>query len=43
VPVLDVWNKVDACPAAARRADATPARTGAGLDALRRRLLELAG
>lgn len=44
VPVLDVWNKVDACPTAAPAgALALSARTGAGLEALRRRLLELAG
>ena len=44
VPVLDVWNKTDACPTAAPAgALALSARTGAGLDALRRRLLELAG
>jgi tRNA modification GTPase len=44
VPVLDVWNKADACPTAAPAgALALSARTGAGLDALRRRLLELAG
>ena len=44
VPVLDVWNKADAAPAAAPRAGlALSAKTGAGLDALRRRLLELAG
>jgi tRNA modification GTPase len=44
VPVLDVWNKADACPTAAPAGElALSARTGAGLDALRRRLLELAG
>jgi tRNA modification GTPase len=44
VPVLDVWNKADACPTAAPAgALALSARTGAGLEALRRRLLELAG
>jgi tRNA modification GTPase len=47
VPVLDVWNKVDAAPDAssplAPGALALSARTGLGLDALRRRLLELAG
>ncbi|HWI79249.1 MAG TPA: tRNA uridine-5-carboxymethylaminomethyl(34) synthesis GTPase MnmE [Ramlibacter sp.] len=47
VPVLDVWNKVDAAPAA-KAHSATgelqlSARTGLGLDTLRRRLLELAG
>jgi tRNA modification GTPase len=47
VPVLDVWNKADAAPASAE--PATPsgqllsAKTGEGLDALRRRLLEIAG
>jgi tRNA modification GTPase len=44
VPVLDVWNKADAAPAAAPRTGlALSAKTGAGLDALRHRLLELAG
>jgi tRNA modification GTPase len=53
VPVLDVWNKVDAVAVAVAVADAAPAhaaralrlsaRTGEGLDALRRELLELAG
>jgi tRNA modification GTPase len=47
VPVLDVWNKVDAVPDDARadapRALRLSAKTGAGLDALRRELLELAG
>jgi tRNA modification GTPase len=45
--VLDVWNKVDAVGDAQRVAASgelwLSARTGEGLDALRRRLLELAG
>ncbi|RYF80502.1 MAG: tRNA uridine-5-carboxymethylaminomethyl(34) synthesis GTPase MnmE [Comamonadaceae bacterium] len=45
VPVLEVWNKADAATASV--ADATAlylsARTGTGIEALRRRLLELAG
>ena len=43
VPVLDVWNKVDAAGAANVQGLALSAKTGAGLDALRRRLLEIAG
>lgn len=48
VPVLDVWNKADAAPQdAAQHAGAMElalsARTGSGLEALRRRLLALAG
>ncbi|HMA08276.1 MAG TPA: tRNA uridine-5-carboxymethylaminomethyl(34) synthesis GTPase MnmE, partial [Ramlibacter sp.] len=50
VPVIDVWNKLDAVsdadlPSAARSGDgvALSARTGAGLDLLRRRLLQVAG
>jgi len=48
VPVIDVWNKVDAAPDAGLRAAdhervSLSARTGAGLDALRRKLLEVAG
>ena len=45
VPVIQVWNKQDAAPGAAVPAGtiALSARTGAGLDALRRRLLEVAG
>ncbi|MGD9773391.1 tRNA uridine-5-carboxymethylaminomethyl(34) synthesis GTPase MnmE [Diaphorobacter sp.] len=50
VPVLDVWNKADAAspavgsgPFAAPDALRLSARTGEGLDALRRRLLTLAG
>jgi tRNA modification GTPase len=45
VPVLQVWNKVDkAAPAgAAEGALALSAKTGAGLQALRERLLQVAG
>ena len=49
VPVIDVWNKVDCVPGAAQPASAgraavhLSARTGEGLDALRRILLEVAG
>lgn len=44
VPVLDVWNKTDAAtvPPPAQGV-ALSAKTGAGLDALRHRLLEIAG
>lgn len=51
VPVLQVWNKQDQCDAAALAAVlvgegdalAISAKHGAGLEALRRRLLEIAG
>jgi tRNA modification GTPase len=47
VVVLDVWNKVDAAPDAKPRVSPgqlhLSAKTGLGLDTLRRRLLELAG
>ena len=49
VPVIDVWNKTDAAPGAMAggmqgpHAVALSARTGEGLDALRRQLLEVAG
>ncbi|GDY35004.1 tRNA uridine-5-carboxymethylaminomethyl(34) synthesis GTPase MnmE [Acidovorax sp. NB1] len=55
IPVIDVWNKLDRVPAAviptaggAGRADTRPgvwlsARTGEGLDGLRRILLKVAG
>lgn len=44
VPVIDVFNKQDLAPAALpERGLALSARTGAGLEALRRRLLEVAG
>ena len=49
VPIIDVWNKVDCVPGALQPAVAgraavhLSARTGEGLDALRRILLEVAG
>ena len=46
VPVLDVWNKLDAKPAGLAVAAGQvllSAKTGAGLQVLRQRLLELAG
>jgi tRNA modification GTPase len=49
VPVIEVWNKVDALPAGSpggepdRAGVRLSAKTGAGLDALRRALLEVAG
>jgi len=51
VPVIEVWNKVDALDAVAEaehrargpHAVAISAKTGDGLDALRRQLLEVAG
>jgi tRNA modification GTPase len=49
VPVIDVWNKVDAAPAASAPTVAghdsilLSAKTGAGLDALRHKLLQVAG
>ena len=45
VPLLHLWNKHDAAPQAAIPPDgiALSARTGEGLDALRQRLLDLAG
>lgn len=47
VPVLDVWNKVDAAADAARAGAPgelrLSAKTGFGLDVLRHRLLEVAG
>ena len=44
VPVIDIWNKADASTAQ-RPGDGLTlsAKTGAGLDALRRKLLEVAG
>ncbi len=42
VPVIDVWNKVDLVPAPAEGLGLS-AKTGAGLQALRARLLELVG
>ncbi|CAN7700409.1 tRNA uridine-5-carboxymethylaminomethyl(34) synthesis GTPase MnmE [Variovorax sp. LjRoot290] len=44
VPVLDVWSKQDAAPsAAAHTGISLSARTGFGIETLRRRLLEVAG
>jgi tRNA modification GTPase len=44
VPVLDVWNKIDAAGVAAPKTGlALSAKTGAGLAELRQKLLELAG
>lgn len=46
VPVIDVWNKADAAEASAATTPASialSAKTGAGLDELRQRLLEVAG
>jgi tRNA modification GTPase len=47
VPVIEVWNKLDAVAATTvpggRESIALSAKTGAGLDSLRRRLLEVAG
>ena len=42
-PVIDVWNKADAAPSARHDGVTLSARTGAGLDALRRKLLDVAG
>jgi tRNA modification GTPase len=43
-PVLDVWNKVDACPATAPlKGLVMSAREGTGLATLRQKLLETAG
>ncbi len=47
VPVVEVWNKLDAAPAAqvpgGGESVVLSAKTGAGLDALRQRLLQVAG
>jgi tRNA modification GTPase len=44
IPVIDVWNKLDAAGAALPRAGVMlSAKSGQGLDALRRQLLEVAG
>jgi len=43
VPVIDVWNKADAMDASADTGLVLSAKTGAGLDALRRALLQAAG
>ncbi|MDB5858250.1 MAG: tRNA uridine-5-carboxymethylaminomethyl(34) synthesis GTPase MnmE [Ramlibacter sp.] len=42
VPVIDVWNKLDLIPASAALTRVS-AKTGEGLDALRKQLLEIAG
>jgi tRNA modification GTPase len=42
-PVIDVWNKSDAAPASSHDGVTLSAKTGAGLDFLRKRLLEVAG
>jgi tRNA modification GTPase len=44
VPVIDIWNKADAVDALKLECGlALSAKTGAGLDGLRRKLLEVAG
>jgi tRNA modification GTPase len=44
IPVIDVWNKLDAArPAPPRPGVMLSARSGQGLDALRRQLLDVAG
>lgn len=44
VPVLDVWNKIDSASVSLSAPGiALSAKTGAGLDALRHKLLEIAG
>ncbi len=44
IPVIDVWNKLDAAgPSTPRPGVMLSAKSGEGLDALRRRLLEVAG
>jgi len=44
VPVIDIWNKADAIAAPGHAQGVTlSAKTGAGLDVLRRKLLEVAG
>jgi tRNA modification GTPase len=42
-PVIDVWNKADAAPVSAHEGVTLSAKTGEGLDALRSKLLEVAG
>ena len=42
-PVVDVWNKMDAAPSEKHKGLMLSAKTGIGLDALRRKLLEVAG
>jgi len=44
VPIIDIWNKADAIAAPGHAQGVTlSAKTGAGLDVLRRKLLEVAG
>ena len=43
VPVIDVWNKMDAAPTSSHDGIMLSAKTGAGLDLLRSKLLEVAG
>ena len=43
VPVVDIWNKADAAQPADREGVVLSAKTGAGLQALRQRLLQEAG
>ena len=43
VPVIDLWNKADAAPAAGREGVVLSAKTGDGLRMLRQRLLHEAG
>ncbi len=44
VPIVDIWNKADAVAASGHGVGVTlSAKTGQGLDALRRQLLQLAG
>lgn len=43
IPVLDVWNKQDAAPAAHPAGITLSAQTGAGLETLRQKLLEIVG
>jgi tRNA modification GTPase len=42
-PVIDVWNKVDAASSPTHEGVMLSAKTGAGLDVLRRKLLDVAG
>ena len=42
-PVVDVWNKSDAVPASSHDGVTLSAKTGVGLDALRSKLLQVAG
>lgn len=42
-PVIDVWNKLDAASCPQHEGVMLSAKTGIGLDALRRKLLEVAG